>query len=235
MARQQWLEQLAQKLAEHDVPARCQQRLLEELRDHWSDITDEENRMSTELETTARRMGNPTLIAGVAAATYRRPGFLGRHPLLTFILGPLPVVILTAVLFALAIVAAAWVTGIAAELDNREPGTQISPAALTLLATFQHGIRFVPFVVAALFFAWLGMRTGVRGRWCLAACTLIGLVAGAFVVTLAVPTDGGPGSLSIGFGIPFSVLQIVQMSLPLAIGILGAMLTYRRGRRLLAD
>ncbi len=118
MQNQQLREKLAAELRRQSLPARYVERLLAEWDDHLADLEDERNidmpkartpESNSEKSQTAeiydfqQRMGDPAQLAAFAAKQYRNRSFLGRHPMLTFLVLPLPLIVLgiTAVMVAM--------------------------------------------------------------------------------------------------------------------------------------
>ena len=100
------------------MPARYIERLLAEWDDHLADLEDErsidmpkartpksnsEKSQRAEIYDFQQRIGDPAQLAAFAAKQYRNRSFLGRHPMLTFLVLPLPLIVLgiTAVMLSM--------------------------------------------------------------------------------------------------------------------------------------
>ena len=88
-------------------------------------------------------------------------------------------------------------------------------------------------MVVALIFWRLASRSGLSWRWSLAACLLVALLAGAYTSQMQLPIEPGQGRLMIGLGISSSpsAAQLLQLAMPMAIGLLSAWQLALRGRR----
>jgi hypothetical protein len=96
---------------------------LEELEDHLIDL--EENEMSMDADSrqlAETRLGSPHELAAVAAAEYRKLGFLARHPVLTYVAGPL---LLTPVFFVAFVLAAVAVLTLAVHAGEAVLGAKL--------------------------------------------------------------------------------------------------------------
>src|SRR5690349_15442679 len=89
MESRQWREQLCHDLRRQRLPAAYIDRLVEELADHVVDSQQEHTSMDA--QQLFSRMGSTEQLATVAGAEFRRRTFAGRHPVLTFVFGPLAV------------------------------------------------------------------------------------------------------------------------------------------------
>ena len=96
MANLPWLDEVRKRLAEQALPPSYVQRFMEELSDHFQDVTEEI--MSTEASVSSR-LGEPEQVAKAVVTAYRRRSFLGRHPTAAFLVFAVsPVVSLAALL-----------------------------------------------------------------------------------------------------------------------------------------
>src|SRR3954467_12036831 len=93
-------EELEHELRRQRLPAAYVGRLLSELDDHYEDLVEERStsmgaarKLQTEQENWDQRMGNPAQLAVFAAEQYPARSFWGRHPLMTFVFGPLPMLL----------------------------------------------------------------------------------------------------------------------------------------------
>src|SRR5882672_2136870 len=101
MPDQGWLEALRGDLARRGLPAGYVNRFLQALEDHIEDVSQErEESMRTDAEVAEsvsaleERLGGREKLADQAAAEYRRANFAGRHPVWTFVVAPVPALIL---------------------------------------------------------------------------------------------------------------------------------------------
>lgn len=208
MGHRNWLERVANELAGQGLPAGARARLVAELRDHLEDLTDGGAEMASELEVEAR-MGAPAEVA--AAAGRARAGWVRRHPLVVFGLGPVPAAVACVALYAAGLVA----LGVAARAAGLAADSTARAAAGVLVA----GAAFVPFALAALAFARLGVRAGVGRGWALAALAQIALVAGFATVSLTWSDLPGRSQLAVGLRAPaVEGRQWAQLAVPLVLG-----------------
>lgn len=82
-------ERLRGLLRRRGLPHRYVERVVAELDDHRADLAAGGGSERTAEE----RLGDPTLLAGVVARQYHRRTFSGRHPVLTFLVAPIPLVL----------------------------------------------------------------------------------------------------------------------------------------------
>jgi hypothetical protein len=223
MASPQWRDRLTQLLYRHRLPMAYVDRFVEELTEHAIDLFVETNSMDAERNLEAR-LGDPEQLAAVAKNEYHRRTFAGRHPIVTFVAGPIVSLVGTFLATALLVVATYWLIDLALGLamgdsltandDNELPPTRLE---MGLLQVFNFTIRFVPFVLSAWFFVRLGRRSGLRA-WSLTACGIVTLAAIFFTSTVNPATDTSQATWVIGFGSNIGIDQIVQAAVPLALG-----------------
>ncbi len=73
MVNPAWLEEVREKLVRQGLPQQYIDRFVQELRDHYDDITEEGMSMEPEKTSAAEeRMGQPAQLAQAAASEYRR-------------------------------------------------------------------------------------------------------------------------------------------------------------------
>jgi hypothetical protein len=227
MPRLPWLERFAAALHHQPLPLEFKQRLLDELHDHFADLEEEIQMQNQSMQVIEERLGSPEDIATLAATEYHRLGFLRRHPWVLFAFGPMPVVVLSFLVYVAMAAGLAYLLGVAQEMDNRQPGQLMSDHAAWWIELLHQGSRFVPFVLSAGFFAWLSWRYRPHAGWAVAAFAVVTLVAGAFHSALTLPTAEVGGSWMFGLGIGLSPSQLLQMTLPLAVGLLALWLARR--------
>ncbi|OAI39925.1 hypothetical protein AYO40_05265 [Planctomycetaceae bacterium SCGC AG-212-D15] len=215
MSNQRPLDALRVNLIQRGLPAKYVRRVVEELEDHQQDIVDEQS-------ITESRLGDLTVLAEQIVAEFRASRFMGRHPVMAFVVTPIPLVIVAwiGVFLGLALLSSPLEEAVGAT------GRNVGAYAIYL------GLRFVPFAAAALLLCRSAYRSG-RGRWSFVACVLVALVAGSLVANLTFSTSNEDGRLMFGTlfltpGIVTSPLiatsplagigrQLAQMAVPLAI------------------
>ena len=227
MASPQWRDQLQQALRRQGLPSVYISRLVEELTDHATDISQENSSMDAE-QTVVSRLGRSEHLASIAKTEFNRRTFAGRHPLLTFIAGPIFAIPGTLTMILLVAFACSWLIDIVAFaccwlIDTATGGSLSTNDELksvletAIVQAFNGCVRFVPFVLSAWFFVRLGRRAGLRA-WPAAACGIVGLVAFFFVSAVTPATADGPGTWMMGFGWKFVFDQALQAAAPLALG-----------------
>jgi hypothetical protein len=236
MSSHRWLDALHGDLVRRGLPAPYAVRFVQELDDHWQDLFQEqEDGMTTGImaEMIEKRLGSPEELADSAVAQFRAASFAGRHPVLTFVLAPIPAVTAGWALFFLT---AYFVSlGLDALLGYgarsiHTPESEL-PAALdqALRAVLLLGAFLPPAVVAFLWYR-LFRRSGRWWLWGLASCLLVAVAAGLYYSHLTFPTATERGSLTLGFSNVGSAQQFVQFSVPLGVAGLCALWTRRASR-----
>jgi hypothetical protein len=184
-------------------------------------------------------MGAPGDIADSAAKEYRSVRFAGRHPILAFV--ALPIVVLP-LLWVGAIMAFVLIAKLAGFGEGGELTIDNFPAWLSRsLAVLIFGMVLVPIGLAAWFFCRLARKAQIGRKWPLIACLLLGVIGGMAFFDAALPGTNQKGLLhdtkfssevldqntkhgavTMGFGFGLSKYphwwQIVQFSVPIAIG-----------------
>src|SRR5262249_41091525 len=99
MSNHRLLESVAAELRRRGVPRAEALRLLQELEDHVAELVAEQggsmNESSQVSERIELRLGRPEVLVAAALANRRRASVFGRHPILTFVVAPIPVAILS--------------------------------------------------------------------------------------------------------------------------------------------
>ncbi len=250
MENQQSREFLVTELRRQGLPRAYIQRLLEELDDHLADLQDERSpdmdtarkpeSITSEVKTpkleSARvlnfqeRLGNPVQLADFAAKQYHNRSFLGRHPILTFLVLPLPLIILelVAIFLSLCLLGTAiggWLEGFV-ELDHPLLGS-------IMLALLARVVIVLPPLGTDLLICRLARCNTLNWRWPIAACCLVALFCAVFYVSWSLPTAPGNGQFMIGFDLSSAPLWMLLSFLPkfaLALGV--GLLLVKRAMRL---
>jgi len=231
-----WLEALSTELRRQRLPAAYSARLMEELAEHLVDVM--EDTMSTgtansgtrDYATLSRRMGAPADVAQEAAVEFRRRGFFGRHPLLTFV--ALPILAAPAVwigaLFALLGMAGVWKLSV----NQGWASPELSAAGIGALKFVCMLIMVAPVVGCAWAFGRVAVRNGLSWRWPLMACAILG----AFIAVASVDTrwsmapNQSQMMLGLGFGLGLKEMayQTARFAAPMA---MAAWVIWREVRR----
>jgi hypothetical protein len=216
MVKPQWHDRLRHELSKRGLPSTYSARLIEELTDHFADIQKENPSMDAQMSA-EERLGTPDLLAAAAAAELGGRTFADRHPILTFVVGPIPAVAVTwyAVMILIYFAFKSLVT-------PYTPAQIGSPTAVEWAIAYGclYVSRFLPFLLTAWLFSHLGRRAR-RPIWGMAACGIVAYFA--FIFLIGVHAPNAQHNLSIGFGPALGLRhwqdRLVQALLPLAIGV----------------
>ncbi len=253
MENQQLREKLAAELKRQKLPASYIVRLLAEWDDHLADLQEERNAdMNTartpesnanesqqnEIIDLQQRLGDPAQLAALAGQHYRKRSFLGRHPIFTFLLLPVPLIVAEIVGFflvwmllgaaldgLLGPVLVGWLHGVN-ECDHPLAGS-------LFLTAISWCVIVLPPLGTALWICRVARRNRIDARWPATACCLVAIYCALFCVSWQLPTAPGNGLFMIGLNIDSSATWIVAKFVPkfaLAAGI--GLLLVRRAQRL---
>ena len=211
MTLQRWLDRLRHELRRQGLPRCHVDRLVEELTDHAKDIFTENQSMDAEQN--LERMGTPEQLATVANNEFKRSTFVGRHPVPTFVAGP--VISMFAMLYAGMIM-----IGFSCCVLDWMMGWE------TVSITFVNGFfqcgslvdRIVALGGSTMLFVYLGRRTG-HFRWSLVACAIIAITPFFFTSIVVPKTDQHLGLFTVGIGFDGRLDRIWQSVVPLGFGL----------------
>jgi hypothetical protein len=236
MANQPSLDELRRQLEQRGLPPAYIERLVGELDDHYTDLLEERSssmgaarKLDFEADALQERLGEPTQLAIFAAEQYRARSFWGRHPAVTFLLGPLPLLV------ACWIATMMGITGIGMGLNvceqwfgmvknTTDPLSHPFLVALIIAVIGWCAIAFPPLTVAALLCR-VARRNAVRWRWPIAACAILALVAAFITVSYRFPIPPNNGQFIVGFYYDWTAKWFLLSYLPrfvaaIAIGLL---------------
>jgi hypothetical protein len=157
-----------------------------------------------ELET---RLGSPQAIAKAAEMNLPRATFARRHPVVTFLLLPVPVFLLFCVGYCFALV------GMFQLFEDYKSQVWAIQTARFL----SHGLAYAPAIVLVLLIARVAHRCEAKLAWSIAASIIVGLVSAMLMVTFRAPTAPGNGMLQIGLGFPPAPSSWPQFAIPLLV------------------
>lgn len=210
-----WVEQLHHELRVRGLPRATIDRLTVELLDHAQDLCEESHMDATSLEL-SNRLGSPQEIARLAQFEYRRASFVGRHPVVVFLIAPIPLAIGCLALLGVGLV------GLCTAINY--VGKTMGAESESLRSAFSEVMRwapaffnYVPFALTAAFLGWWGRRGG-RLTWALLGCAMVAVLAALFHMNTTLTPVGKGGSLSIGFGLSQTSLAVGQFLVPLLVG-----------------
>ena len=219
MDSKHWLSQLRAELARRKLPPQYVERFVVELSDHVTDFL--EDRMSTDakdLHGVFQRLGEPGQLADSAAKEYRKGRFSRRHPLLMFVV--LPVLSLPGLWVAYVLGMLLTAKSLGLESGKVDTATTVWQWANACAPFFVMGMLLVPVGLTTAFFCRLARNAGVSLKWTIVACFVLALLGGLATSQFVLPTETTQGRLTVsfGFGLHPSSLQVLQFLLPLAIG-----------------
>jgi hypothetical protein len=230
MANRQWRDRLRQELDRQGLPSEYVSRLVEELCDHATDILKENSSMDAEQmeveckdreQVAGDRLGSIEQLASFARSEFRCRTFAGRHPLVTFLVGPIVAILGTLAVICLTAFGGGWLidwaTGGSLFADE-ELGLPLSPLQMDIVQALSLMARFVPFALSAWLFVRLGHRAG-RRWWSVAACGIVALVAILFTSVVNPATDHSRTTWMIGlrWNWKIGLDQMLQAVAPLAL------------------
>lgn len=185
------------------------------------------------------RMGSPTELAIFAAEQYRARSFFGRHPIFTFLFGPLPLLLTLWIAFwAVLAIPCLGIEYFSEHVFGRPIIEENYPMLGHVLLSF---FVWELIVLAPLITAWhlcrVAHRNALGWRWPVAACSLLAFFVSLLQFTWQLKgTPNVPGQMGyfmIGIGPGSSLSWALLTWLPkfaLALGI-GLALVWREQRR----
>lgn len=221
--------QLRNELTRRGLPPAYIERLVSELDDHYVDLLTERSSLmgaARKLQfkdspaiDPQQQLGEPTHLALFAAEQYHARSFWGRHPVVTFLLAPLPLLALCWYAVALGIVGAGKSVAYICEhwfgllASNTNPGDHLIAQASMIVA-----VSWFLIVVPPLFVAWLLCRAAARNalnrRWPIASCSLLAFVAGCLAISYQLAVQPHEGRFMIGFSFAESPAWVLTSFLP---------------------
>jgi hypothetical protein len=168
----------------------------------------------------------------LATKQYHNRSILRRHPILTFLILPVPLMALQIV----GTMCALFLLGNLINLGGLVEGfnEQDHPVlGSILLGVFSWTILVLPPLFAALLMCRVARKNNLNLRWSAAGCVLVALYCAMFFVSWRLATAPGNGTFMLGFGFDPDWNWIVRSFLPkfaLALGI--GLLLIRRAQRL---
>jgi hypothetical protein len=254
--RDEWQQELRRELRRQRLPSAYVERLLSELGDHYEDLFEERSssmgaarKLQVQQDDSEQRLGDATRLAVFAAEQYHTRSFWGRHPLVTFVFGPLPLLVLgwvTCVLaYCVVVVLPAITIGYASEHwfgwpleEFHEYEYPYVQSIVMVLASWY--VTVFPSLIAALLLCRTYRRNALDWRWPVAGCGLLAIVAGFFAASGHIstgPSESERGLFMIGVNVGASPSWLLFTFLPkfaVAAGI-GLLLVKRAQQKLLLE
>ncbi len=219
-------DELRSELRRQRLPQAYITRLLAELDDHYEDLLEERStsmgaarKLQLESDDLHERLGEPAQLALFAAEQYHARSFWGRHPWLTFVFGPLPMLAVSWIATVLCITwigtAASYVCvhwfGLTEEMTR--PQDYLWLQAMVMVAFTWFTIVFPPLAVAGLLCR-VARRNAVNWRWPIVACTLLTIPIAFLSVGYRLALAPHEGLLVIGFNFASSAQWLLLTYLP---------------------
>jgi hypothetical protein len=238
------VDELRSQLERRGLPRAYIERLLSELDDHYTDLIEERStsmgaarKLQLESNDAEQRLGDPTQLAIFAAEQFHARSFWGRHPWLTYLAMPLPMLAVFAIAFSTALVASGQVLNFLCVrlFGMKEP----DPGEYLLLQGIVMGVAgwymvTIPPLVAGLVLCRIYRRNALDWRWPVLGCAILALACAFLTISYQIATEPGNGMFTIGFYAAGSIKWFVLSYLPkfaLAMGI-GLLLIKRAHRQL---
>jgi hypothetical protein len=202
MEKQRWLEELRKHLAAQGLPASYIERTVLEMSDHIDEIMEEKAIMK--IGNVRDRVGLPADLAQTAAAEYRKRLFSRRHPILTFIVLPVPTLMFLSMAYYVWVVCQRLVImPFAGQLTENASASVL--ALIYGVEVMDDVLEMAMFCLPAALFCRVARRSGQDWRWPLLACVIL-----SCWVALR-------GSNPVGFGPSgtFGLVRGIVMVLPL--------------------
>jgi len=227
MQNQQLREKLAAELRRQSLPARYVERLLAEWDDHLADLEDErsidmpkartlesnsEKSQRAEIYDFQQRIGDPAQLAAFAAKQYRNRSFLGRHPMLTFLVLPLPLIVLGIT----AIMVAMYPIGTALDyywpVSNYHHPWLLGPVIAIIFWT----LIVIPPLCSMLLLCRIARRNLMKMRWVVMASVIVAMYCAQIFIVWNPPSKIAENDMvSIGYELfPSSLMRFAASSLP---------------------
>ena len=234
-------DELRGELRRRGLPPAYVDRLIAELDDHSTDLLDERSanmgaarKLQNEQMDLDKRLGEPAQLALFAAEQYHARSFWGRHPIVTFVFGPLPLFMLGWVVCVLAYCAVVALPTIAIQSagehwfgwsleEYHEYDFPYAQSVAVSLAVWY--VTVFPSLIAALLLCRTYRRNALDWRWPVAGCALLAIVAGIFSASGRIstgPTEAERGLFIIGLNVDASPSWLLLTFLPkfvIALGI----------------
>jgi hypothetical protein len=252
MENQQLREELAAELRRQSLPAAYIKRLLAEWDDHLADLQNERNihmntaRMpesnldksqSTKIYDLKQRLGDPAQLAAFAEDTYRRRGFFGRHPIFTFLLAPLPLLVLSWI----AILLPFFLVGSVLDFVGAQTGEPRDYPYLVAMGIVLWSwlIMAIAPLTTMLVLCRVARQNALNWRWAAAGnvlvatmCALLWAWGKQATNDHYIPNSSGNGCFMFGINLPTSLQSASLFLGKFAVAVFVGLLLVRRAQRL---
>jgi hypothetical protein len=240
-------DELRIELRRNGLPTAYIERLVAELDDHFNDLLEERSnsmgaarKLQVERENLEQRLGEPAQLALFAAEQYHARSFWGRHPLVTYLLGPLPLLAACFFAYGLAFWAVSWIASFVGtyvlgwtEATFANPAESIWLQAV-LLALLCWYVTVFPPLTAAWLLCRTYRRNAIDWRWPVIGCTLLAIVCGLFNTSYNIATEPNTGRFMLGFDVGQSSAWLLRFLPKFAVALAIGLLLIHRARQQLA-
>ncbi len=177
-------------LCKRGIPARYAWRVSKELNDHAEDLNENQSESS---------LGDPDELLDQIESTYKQRTFAGRHPLLVFLMAPLPVVIM---IYILSFILAVLVASLIFFLLN-SAGFKIDDSGLVSLTSFGCIVLF-PNILSSVFIIKWARRSGIRFKFAILSCLPVLLIALVFIASVFISQTDSVIRFYFGLNLPLN-------------------------------
>jgi hypothetical protein len=237
-------DELHSELRRQRLPQAYIRRLLSELDDHYEDLLEERNtsmgaarKLQIEQGTQddlQRRLGEPAQLALFAGEHYYARSFWGRHPWVTYLLGPIPLLVVMWTVY----LASIWIPvycvgrfgerlGWWTEAGAQDPSADHLVAQAIVLTCFTWGLMVLSPLGVALTLCRVYRRNALDRSWPIVGCALLAVVVAALHISWRLHTGNGPherGMIMFGVIHPWTLyragLFTVKFAVAMGIGLL---------------
>jgi len=191
------IQELGRKLLRRGVPRRHAVRIVQELIEH-RDVLEAEGRAAGQSLEAARsaaseKLGDIDELAEELLATRRRSYWCGRHPLISFVLLPLPAFLL---LFIGLLFLGAQVSGVMSWSEHKESLPEPNWAAVRVGF---YSVLCMAVTITAAFTCYLARRCCCGFKWAVIGCAVVFVHALLFNTGFVQPNGTGYGFVWIGY------------------------------------
>lgn len=214
MGNQRCFHELRARLVSQGLPPQYVHRFLEELADHFHDLTEES--MSQSVDPCAR-LGEPQQVADAAVLAYRHRSLIGRHPAVAFLVFAVsPLLALVAGGLAGLFLLAAAARGLGYIDENGQHFGATAAAALPILLSAT-AIVLPAVLLTAVYFR-LARWTGIGRGWMVVSWLVLSVLTGLAICQVSLSDIPGQSNLTVGLGVPPDG-HMLQALAPLALGL----------------
>jgi hypothetical protein len=204
------IQELGRKLLRQGVPRRHAARIVQELVDHRDDLEAEGRAAGQSLEAArsaaSEKLGDIYELAEELLATRRRSYWYGRHPLISFVLLPLPAFLLLFLFIALLFLGAVMPWS-----EHQESLPEPNWAAVRVGV---YSVLCMAITITAAFTCYLARRCYCGFRWAMTGCAVVFVHALLFHIGF-VQSDGTGYAIWMGYGLRWlNFAELIAWAVP---------------------